>query len=354
MSSAAPSIRMSPPGPDEQATIADISYRNYDGELRTRTFRWWAISAAVMRASVNRRRLGYWIPAAIILIIYLFLGIAHYLTQSIQARVQQMNPMAEISTANAYATTLYQGVTMTNLLVFIATLTIGAAAISADNRANALLVYLSKPLTRTDYLIGKWIGVYLLVAALTVTPALLMFLFFAVSYNDQGFLHDNVMLLPKLLVVSQVAAAIHTSLILGFSAWSKSPRLAGALYAAFYFISAILAGIIGQVLLHHDAGVKKPQVAAVVADLSVSGVINAVATNLYDVDPQQAFAGFQEARRRRRHQRHPNDPDIPPPPGPILPERAGMPVVLLIAGMMIVLPMAAASVRVRAVEVVRG
>jgi ABC-2 type transport system permease protein len=154
--------------------------------------------------------------------------------------------------ANPYALSLYQGLTSTHLLVVIAAITIGAGVIAADNRANALLVYLSKPLTRIDYLIGKWMGVFLLLAALTLTPALLLFLFFAVAYNSDGFLKDNPTLILRVIAVSLLPAAFHASLILGFSAWSKTPRLAGALYAALYFVTGILAGAIGSVLLQKD------------------------------------------------------------------------------------------------------
>lgn len=347
MSVANPLSPASPPPPS--SAIADISYRNYDGELRTRSLRWWTIALATIKANVNRKRLGYWFPAAIILIIYFFLGIGHYLTQNVRQEFGSANPSA----VNPYAMTLYQALSATNLLVFVATMMIGSASIASDNRANALLVYLSKPITRLDYLLGKWMGIFLLIAALTVLPALLMFLFFALAYNSDGFLKDNPTLILRLLGASLIPAALNTSLIIGFSSWSKSPRLAGAIYAAFYFVLGIVSGIFGHVLLAKDTDGKQPQVAAVVNNLSVAGVVNGIGMNLYDITPQQTMDQFRMGRRRRR--RANNDDDSAATPQTFRsPERPNLPAMLTIGEIMILLPLAAAYARVRAVEVIRG
>lgn len=335
------------------STIADISYRNYDGELRTRAVRWWIVAVATIRANVNRKRYGYWIPVGIVLIIYLFMGIGFYFTQGIRQQVESMGGFMN-GPANPYALTLYQALSATNLLIFIATMTVGAASIAADNRANALLVYLSKPLTRLDYLLGKWMGIFILIAALTLIPSLLLFFFFAVAYNDQHFLKENPTLILRMIAAALVPAALHTSLIVGFSAWSKTPRLAGALYAAFYFVLAILAGVVGSILHERDKEAKTPQVTAVVANLSVDGVVNGLGMNLYDVTPQQVLDRFQGGGRRRNRRRARAGTPPPPPPASQVPERPQMPAMLLIGGLMIILPLAAAQVKIRAVEVIRG
>ena len=51
-----------------------------------------------------------------------------------------------------------------------------------------------------------------------------------------------------MLLVAFIAAAMHTSLILGFSAWSKSPLMTGAMYAAFYFLGVIVAPIAALII----------------------------------------------------------------------------------------------------------
>lgn len=354
-SSSAATDLSAPPEVDAPATIADISYRNYDGELRTRALRWWTISLATIRANVNRKRYGYWIPAGIIFMVFFFLGVSHYLTQAVRQQMEAMNPLIGPPTYNPYAVTLCRGVTWTNRLVFIATLTVGAGAVAADNRANALLVYLSKPITRADYLLGKWTGIFLLLAALTLAPSLLIFLFFAITYASDGFLRENPTLILRLLAASLAPAALNASLILGFSAWSKSPRLAGALYAAFYFIGIALAFILGHALAAKDDATGTPsQAVAVVSNVSVEGVVDGITLNLYDVTPQQSADAFRQGRRLRRRQRGLPDPGAPAVPPPPAPERPPLSAMLLIGGVLVLVPLAAAAAKVRAVEVVRG
>jgi len=50
---------------------------------------------------------------------------------------------------------------MNSFSILCIALVVGAGAIAADNRSNALMVYLSKPITKGDYLLGKWMGIFL-------------------------------------------------------------------------------------------------------------------------------------------------------------------------------------------------
>ncbi|MBC7807299.1 MAG: ABC transporter permease subunit, partial [Akkermansiaceae bacterium] len=312
--------------PNEVApSIADVSYRSYDGELRNRSARWWTITLATLRTGV--KKLGYWIPGALILLVYLISGMVFYFTRNARAQFGAEEP------ANQYAIVLNQGLSGTGLLLFIAALTVGAGSIAADNKANALLVYLSKPITRLDYLVGKWMGVFLLLAGLSVVPALLMYLFFLVAYSGDGFLKDNPTLILRVLAATIFPAALHTSLVMGFSALSKSPRLAGSLYAAFYFVSLIISVTASQLMLSRDTvremkettkltvkvsgdGVttdKNGANTALVANLSVSGIGSGLAQHLYDVTPQQ-IAQCSGGRRRNRRRREAAEEGAPVPP----------------------------------------
>lgn len=341
----APPIQTNPATNEKAPSIADVSYRTYDGELRDRSARWWTIALSTLR--MNIKKLGYWIPGALVLLIYLISGLVFYFTRNARAQFGAEEP------ANQYAITLNQGLSGTALLVFIAALTIGAGSIASDNKANALLVYLSKPITRLDYLVGKWVGIFLLLAGLSFVPALLMYLFFLVAYSGDGFLKDNALLILRLAAATLFPAALLTSLVIGFSACSKSPRLAGSLFAAFYFVSGIVALTASQVMMSRDNAAKAVATTALVAHLSVDGISNGLAQHLYDLTPQQITqnSGGRRRNRRRRQQREGDGP----PPGPSIPaQRPPLIPLLLIGGGLIALPLGIAAARVRAVEVVKG
>ena len=256
-----------------------------------------------------------------------------------------------VEPTNQYAVVLNQGLTSTALLLFIAALTVGAGCIAADNKANALLVYLSKPITRLDYLVGKWVGVFLLLAALTFVPALLMYLFFLVAYTGDGFLKDNPTLAWRFAAATLFPAVLHTSLIVGFSSCMKSPRLAGSLYAAFYFVTLIVALSAGNLMQGRDKAGTNGANIALVSNLSIPGLTSGLAEHLYDLTPKELAQGAS-ARRRFRRRRPGADDEMPAPTS--VPERPPLAPLLLIGGVLVALPIAVAASRVRAVEVVSG
>src|SRR2546423_7429004 len=61
-----------------------------------------------------------------------------------------------------------------DLFVFLVTITLGAASIAADRRANALQIYLSKPLTRAEYILGKLSVLLAFLLFITWVPAILL------------------------------------------------------------------------------------------------------------------------------------------------------------------------------------
>ena len=66
----------------------------------------------------------------------------------------------------------------------------GSGLIATDLKNNALSLYLSKPLSWIDYLIGKFAVIGILLGSLTVVPGLLLFLEQALL-ADGSFLKEN-------------------------------------------------------------------------------------------------------------------------------------------------------------------
>src|SRR5262249_40258353 len=160
---------------------------------------------------------------------------------------QQFGGAAQMQTQH-WASWFMRALPWSMFFLVALTMVVGAGSIANDNRANALLVYLSKPVTKLDYLVGKWVGVFVMLFSVAFVPALILYLYCLLSFRSEGFFTSDRLLLGKVLLVTAIGAALHTSLILGFSSWSKSALMAGALYAAFYFLGVAIAPIVSMII----------------------------------------------------------------------------------------------------------
>jgi ABC-2 type transport system permease protein len=327
--------------------IRDTSYRNYDGPLRRR-LRWWIVALAGIRIAVSRWY--FWVVAAFGLIPYLNGGFVILFQESNRQRLEELTAQAAMFDPSAaaqvpqlppFAVHFYQAgagikVAMSlfgqSFVILLLALIVGSATIAADTRSNALLVYLSKPLTRVDYLFGKWMSIFVMLYAVCVTPALLLYAFCYVSYAATGFFKNEPYLIAQLIAAAAVPPMIHASLIIGCSAWSRSGRIAGATYAGLYFVTNAIVFILWGIFegLHPSKGL-------LLRSFSIQGLIEGLQQNIYHV----TFHAGGFSRRMMSAQ----NIDIPPPDGLVLG---------LLAVAICSLAMWLAWVRIRAVEVVTG
>ena len=313
------------------SNIADLAYRNYEGPLVSRIARWWIVAKSGIQSTLKKP--GFWVAFAFCLLPYLIHGFGFFLQQQLQQQVAAMGGPAGALGSNAterYGQLMYDSLcgNTNELSMFVIALLIATGSIAADNRANALMVYLSKPITKGDYLLGKWMGIFLTLWAVALLPCLLLFLFCMVLYTNDGFLKENPTLILRILLSSLIPPLIHTSVLIGLSAWSKSPRLVGAIYAGVYFVGGVLAKLLGNSLYASD-----PDRNNLVQHFSLSGIIEGVIQYILHIPLTRMF--WQK----------PNDPTLAIP---IVAPLAIAAVVLIVGGVV------AARTKINAVEVVRG
>lgn len=316
-----------------EAPIADLSYRNYDGPLHNRAVRWWTIAAAMIR--LNVKPLSFKIVAALAVIPYIFIIVLLYLQGAILTRGGTLGPLQgrffDSTVGQKYAFQFYNALGYQLLYLLILTLIAGAGSIASDNRNNALLIYLSKPITKSDYLLGKWMGLFLTLFMVAFGPALLLYLYCLFSYTSEGFLHDEPYLILHILENTAIVSALFTSIMLGLSAWSKSPRIAGAILAGVYFASQTVAFVLWGFYARGD-----PSHDVLLLHSSIGGVMSGLSQAIFRVTIHTIIGS-----RRRGFL----PVDIAPPP---------MGLMLAIAGALLVLGIVAARWKIKAVEVVNG
>lgn len=123
-------------------------------------------------------------------------------------------------------------------LAFLLILVVGPALISPDLRNAALPLYLSRPLSKTDYVLGKLLVVLILGSAVTWVPALLLFAFQA--YLADGWLLDHLPIAVALFFGSWVWILVLSIFSLAVSAWVKWKPWARIAFLGALFISSAI------------------------------------------------------------------------------------------------------------------
>ena len=116
---------------------------------------------------------------------------------------------------------------------------VGAGLVARDLKSNALEVYLTKPITAVDYILGKLTIVACFVFAVTFLPALMLFT--AASSLWVGFFSAAWPILFCLTGFCALVALVNGMVILGLSSLAKSARFA----TVFWFSVAFITGLVG-------------------------------------------------------------------------------------------------------------
>jgi ABC-2 type transport system permease protein len=124
-------------------------------------------------------------------------------------------------------------------LAFLLTVLIGPPLLSRDLSNNGLPLYLCRPFSRAEYVIGKMSVLMILISAVTWVPGVLLFLF--QSYLEgAGWFASNFWIAAAMFIDSWVWILLLSLLSVTISAWVKW-RLAGsaALFGLFIISNAI-------------------------------------------------------------------------------------------------------------------
>ena len=210
--------------------IHDQSYRHYGGG-KARPGQAWAVIARAGIMTMIRRRtfmgllIFAWIP-------FVVQAVRIYITAN-YPQVSMFAPTAE---------SFRQFLEQQDFFVFIVTIYAGAGLIANDRRANALQIYLSKPLMRTEYIFGKAAILFAFLLFVTLIPGLLLLLLQVAFVGNFEFLKKNLFLFPAITVAAILQALVSTFTMLALSSLSKSARYVGILYAGILFFTAAIYG----------------------------------------------------------------------------------------------------------------
>jgi ABC-type transport system involved in multi-copper enzyme maturation permease subunit len=142
------------------------------------------------------------------------------------------------------ADTFRQFLEQQQTFVFFVTVYVGAGLIANDRRANALQIYLSKPLTRAEYILGKLAILMTFLTLVTWLPAIVLLIVQIAFAGNFTFFKNNVFLFPAITLFAFIQVVLASATMLALSSLSKSSRYVAILYAAVIFFTQAVYGVL--------------------------------------------------------------------------------------------------------------
>jgi ABC-2 type transport system permease protein len=210
--------------------IHDQSYRHYAGGRAPAGRSWTVIAWAGIRTFIRKR-------AFLGLLVF---ALAPFIVRAVQLWISSNYPQASILAPSAE--TFRQFLEQQDFFVFVITIYVGSGLIANDRRANALQIYLSKPLMRSEYILGKLAVLFSFLLLVTLVPALLLLMLKVMFDGSFLFLKNNLFLIPAITVGALLQVILASFTMLALSSLSKSARYVGILYVGITFFTAAIYG----------------------------------------------------------------------------------------------------------------
>jgi ABC-2 type transport system permease protein len=196
--------------------IYDQGYRRYEARAPLRKARFWPITREALRLVLSKRAFLGLLAAAFLPFIVRVVQIY------IVTRFPEAGRILPVD-GRLFGDFLNQQVGFTILLSIF-----GASGLVAnDLRTGAILAYLSRPLTRRDYVLGKLLVPLLLNLAVTLVPGLLLYVS-GLSLAPELYLKWELAWIGPAIVAHALSISLVVSLLtLAISSLSRSARVAG-------------------------------------------------------------------------------------------------------------------------------
>jgi len=215
--------------------IHDQGYRRYQGTRVPVGRAWWTMARMHLITAFKRR----WF------LMVLFAGWIQFFVSAVLIVAPVLFPQLSGFTSTT-PQTFRDFLSRQQFFVFIITIVLGGL-IADDRRANALQLYLSKPLTRVEYIIGKAAPLLILILGVTLVPALCLLLLQIIFSGSISFLANNLFVLPAITLASLARALLSTFMILALSSLSKSRRFVAVMYAGIIFFTSSMHQVLRQI-----------------------------------------------------------------------------------------------------------
>jgi ABC-2 type transport system permease protein len=244
--------------------IFDQGYQHWQGPLSRHRWRWLAIARHGVRVQLKNRILRFlllisWAPAVALVVAVALWGLVEQRNETILPLVRNLLPPEIFRDPIAYRVTVWTLAysfffKFEIFCIFLLVVVAGPGLISRDLRFNAMPLYLSRPLTRLDYFVGKLGVIGALVASVAVGPAVVAYIVGVCFSMDLSVVKDTFGVLLGSVAYGLVITLSAGTLMLALSSLTSRSLYVGIAFAGLCVISSSVgASMTGQhsQALHH-------------------------------------------------------------------------------------------------------
>lgn len=220
------------------------AYRPWEGRVLGRGARIWAIASQNIRVSIAN-------PWILILMLLLLMGVGaltfvFFLAALLPQAVGLERVLPEYASNNVYRTYLTSAPIV--LLFALVAASAGSGLISRDLRAQAIPLYLSRPITKGDYLAGKALALGIFLLGTTMGPAFLIWVgAAAVGVEEIGW-GTRLLDLGGIVLNSLLVAVPMTAAVLALSSLTRKPALSGVYWMLIYLVAMSMGELLSAQL----------------------------------------------------------------------------------------------------------
>ncbi len=250
------------------AAIHDLGYQRYSGLRRPQRTRF----RVIVRNQMTTAWKGWWtykVPLLIAAMATVGIGMVMYVSRQELAGSEMASGMIR-TVADSLIPQSFSYLSIPSLLVC---LTVLSGAISRDLKAGAFEFFFSRPLRPIDYVVGRVVGAFVLLAPILLVGPVLLTLYRIGLSGDVDRMLETLQWVPKAILVGFCATLVQASVSLAFGAVTNNPRYAVAGYAVFILV-------FGNIITIISAATHRPDLIV----LDIGAAITGLASALFDVN----------------------------------------------------------------------
>jgi len=216
--------------------IREGGYYNWEGDLNRSKTKWFPIFTTGIKG-VYKKRFSKLLFATTSSLFFIFL-IALYISS--KPELKMMSKLVKMISSDAQ---LFRTYYTNGFLVFMSAILsvfAGSELISNDLKHRSISLYLARPLSKLDYITGKFSIILFYLLMFTLVPGILLVIFKVIFTGDFS---AGITLLTKSIIFPVVISLFWSSLMLMLSSLSENGRFVKIIFFVAFFMSQMIAGM---------------------------------------------------------------------------------------------------------------